>query len=145
MLTYTKNGETTVLDFDRYYICHEYDGGEDYVGFTIPLGHPQAMDLAPRMQLTETATGEKYRIHALDQGAQTINVKARLDTQELQSVLVTTTLSSVTPASAVNTIKPTGWTPRPSPDSALNAGLRRPSGRPPRSWRSGSFPESARP
>lgn len=110
MLTYTKNGETTVLDFDRYYICHEYDGGEDYIGFTIPLGHPQACDLAPRMQLTETATGEKYRIHALDQGAQTINVKARLDTQELQSVLVTTTLSSVTPASAVNTIKPTGWT-----------------------------------
>lgn len=110
MLTYTKDGTVQVLDFDRYYICHEYDGGEDYVGFTIPLGHPQAMDLAPRLQLTETATGEKYRIHALDQGAQTINVKARLDTQELQSVLVTTTLSSVTPASAVNTIKPSGWT-----------------------------------
>lgn len=110
MLTYIKNDTLTPLDFDKYYICHEWDGSEDYIGFTIPLNHPQAQDLVLRLQLTETETGQTYRIHAIDQGAQTINIKAKLDTQELQSVLVTAKLSSVTPSAAVTAIKPTGWT-----------------------------------
>lgn len=112
MLTYIKNDTLTPLDFDKYYICHEWDGSEDYVGFTIPLNHPQAQDLVLRLQLTETETGQTYRIHAIDQGAQTINIKAKLDLETLQKDLVPSwKCSSLTPAAAYSrAAQAAGWT-----------------------------------
>lgn len=111
MIQYTINGENKILDYDQYYICHEYDASEDYLGMSLPADHPQSGDMIPRLQLTDTETGNVYRIHAIDQGAKSVGIKARIDLQALQSEMVTSWDSgSLTPAAAFGQIAPAGWT-----------------------------------
>ena len=110
MLTITNGSEQIPLNFDDYYIQETY-GGKDSMGFTLPLDHPDYQYLFEETSLTDTETGQRYLIKAIDEGQTTVNIKGELDLDELsREMLFNYTNGSDTVLGTISDIIPPGWT-----------------------------------
>lgn len=98
------------LNFDLYFIDHLYDG-MDEVGFTLPKDHDQKAALYEEMRLRVTENNQTYLIKAMDEGAQTINVRAKIDLDQLRANMhINYNSGSMTSTAIIQSILPTGWT-----------------------------------
>lgn len=97
------------LDFDKYFILEDV-GGEDQLGFTLPLDHPAYKLLAEEVQLLDAEDGQLYRITAIDEGEITANIKGKLELAELRaSMMIPYTNGSATLAATITAVLPAGW------------------------------------
>ena len=100
----------TYLNFDDYYVIQDY-GGKDSIGFTLPLDHPDYKDIFEETPIVDTETGQRYLIKAIDEGAQTVNIKAEIDLDELSADMhLSYTNNSATVLETITGVLPDGWT-----------------------------------
>lgn len=104
-------GETeTYLNFDDYYTIEDY-GGKDSIGFTLPLDHPGYKEIYEETPIVDTETGQRYLVKAIDEGAQTVNIKAEIDLDELSADMrIGYSNGSATVVSTITGVLPAGWT-----------------------------------
>ena len=61
-------GDTeSFLNFDEYYILEDYNGN-DSIGFTLPLDHPDYRRIFEETPVVDTETGQRYLVKAIDEG-----------------------------------------------------------------------------
>lgn len=100
----------TYLNFDDYYVIEDY-GGKDSVGFTLPLDHADYKNIYEETPIVDTETGQRYLVKAIDEGAQTVNIKAEIDLDELSADMhLSYTNSSATVLDTITGVLPDGWT-----------------------------------
>lgn len=110
MLKIINDARQEALDFDSYYIQEEYDGN-DLLCLTLPLEHPQLRELAEESVLEDSQTNQKYLVKAIDEGANTANIKCALDLDELKAEIYPVyTNHSDTVVGTVQGVLPPGWT-----------------------------------
>lgn len=104
-------GETEeFLNFDEYYVLQEYSG-KDSIGFTLPLDHPDYKGIYEETSVVDTESKQRYLVKAIDEGAQTVNIKASLDLDELSAdMLIGYTNNSDTVLNTITGVLPDGWT-----------------------------------
>lgn len=98
------------LNFDEYYVLQEYSG-KDSIGFTLPLDHPSYKGIYEETSIVDTESKQRYLVKAIDEGAQTVNIKASLDLDELSAdMLIGYTNNSDTVLNTITGVLPDGWT-----------------------------------
>lgn len=98
------------LNFDEYYVLQEYSG-KDSIGFTLPLDHPSYKGIYEETPIVDTESRQRYLVKAIDEGAQTVNIKASLDLDELSAdMLIGYTNNSDTVLNTITGVLPDGWT-----------------------------------
>ena len=116
MLTYIKNGESIVLDYDNYYIQEEWFGGDDTLVFSLPSDHPQIPDMLNQLSLTDKESGQAFLITQTDEG----DITAQIDLDEFrQEMYLNWTNSSDTAAGTIRQVLPTGWTVQDTSGSTI--------------------------
>ena len=116
MLTYIKNGESIVLDYDNYYIQEEWFGGDDTLVFSLPSDHPQLPDMLNQLSLTDKESGQAFLITQTDEG----DITAQIDLDEFrQEMYLNWTNSSDTAAGTIRQVLPTGWTVQDTSGSTI--------------------------
>lgn len=111
MLVYQGENGLTPLDFDDYYIQEEWNGWEDSIRLSLPVDHPQRLDLVERLRLTDRESGQIYAITVIDEGTRTTDITAVLDLAELEAdMLLGYTNGSDTALSTIEGVLPHGWT-----------------------------------
>ena len=116
MLTYIKNGESIVLDYDNYYIQEEWFGGDDTLVFSLPSDHPQLPDMLNQLSLTDKESGQAFLITQTDEG----DITAQIDLDEFrQEMYLNWTNSSNTAAGTIRQVLPTGWTVQDTSGSTI--------------------------
>ncbi len=102
------NGDASgIMTNDRWYVTQKYDG-VDELGFSLSRDDP-AYPL-----IVEEATVEdgeqRYLIKAIDEGAQSVNIKCELDLDALRAeILLDYTNDSATVYQTVSGVLPAGW------------------------------------
>ena len=116
MLTYIKNGESIVLDYDDYYIQEEWFGGDDTLVFSLPSDHPQLPDMLNQLSLTDKESGQAFLITQTDEG----DITAQIDLDEFrQEMYLNWTNSSDTATGTIRQVLPTGWTVQDTSGSTI--------------------------
>lgn len=116
MLTYIKNGESIVLDYDNYYIQEEWFGGDDTLVFSLPSDHPQLPDMLNQLSLTDKESGQAFLIIQTDEG----DITAQIDLGEFrQEMYLNWTNSSDTATGTIRQVLPTGWTVQDTSGSTI--------------------------
>lgn len=116
MLTYIKNGESIVLDYDNYYIQEEWFGGDDTLVFSLPSDHPQLPDMLNQLSLTDKESGQAFLITQTNEG----DITAQIDLDEFrQEMYLNWTNSSDTATGTIRQVLPTGWTVQDTSGSTI--------------------------
>lgn len=116
MLTYIKNGESIVLDYDNYYIQEEWFGGDDTLVFSLPSDHPQLPDMLNQLSLTDKESGQAFLITQTDEG----DITAQIDLDEFrQEMYLNWTNNSDTAAGTIRQVLPSGWTVQDTSGSTI--------------------------
>ena len=116
MLTYIKNGESIVLDYDNYYIQEEWFGGDDTLVFSLPSDHPQLPDMLNQLSLTDKESGQAFLITQTDEG----DITAQIDLDEFrQEMYLNWTNNSDTAAGTIQQVLPISWTVQDTSGSTI--------------------------
>ena len=116
MLTYIKNGESIVLDYDNYYIQEEWFGGDDTLVFSLPSDHPQIPDMLNQLSLTDKESGQAFLITQTDEG----DITAQIDLDEFrQEMYLNWTNNSDTAAGTIQQVLPISWTVQDTSGSTI--------------------------
>ncbi|MGN0706772.1 MAG: phage tail protein [Faecalibacterium sp.] len=83
MLSYERDGALYALDCDTYYLQTEWNGAENTLHLSLPMGHPQMLELAERTRLYESDSGQTWLISKYDRSRSGLTLEAELDLDEL--------------------------------------------------------------
>lgn len=102
------NGDASgIMTNDRWYVTQKYDG-VDELGFSLSRDDP-AYPLIVEEAAVEDGE-QRYLIKAIDEGAQSVNIKCELDLDALRAeILLDYTNDSATVYQTVSGVLPAGW------------------------------------
>ena len=93
-------------------MLQEYSGKDVAIGFTLPLDHPSYKGIYEETSIVDTESKQRYLVKAIDEGAQTVNIKASLDLDELSADMLIgyTNNSDTVDLNTITGVLPDGWT-----------------------------------